>query len=78
MTWLFNKEGGLISPFFFILKEKCMGKKKKEITKFEPERWEDEDHWWIERYIRMSEFEIRRANNGGGRYKPKKDKAESK
>ena len=31
-----------------------MKKKKKEITKFEPERWEDEDHWWIERYIRMS------------------------
>ena len=55
-----------------------MGKKKKEITKFEPERWEDEDHWWIERYIRMSEFEIRRANNGGGRYKPKKDKVKSK
>ena len=55
-----------------------MKKKKKEITKYEPERWEDEDHWWIERYIRMSEFEIRRANNGGGRYKPKKDKAEPK
>ena len=53
-------------------------KKKKEISKFEPERWEDEDHWLIERYIRMSEFEIRRANNGGGRYKPKKDKSKVK
>ena len=55
-----------------------MKKKKKEITKFEPERWEDEEHWWIERYIRMSEFEIIRANNGGGRYKSKKDKVKSK
>ena len=51
-----------------------MGKKKKVVSRYEPERWEDEDHWWIERYIRMSEFEIRRANNGGGRYKPKQDK----
>ena len=55
-----------------------MKKKKKEITRWEPERWEDEDHWWIERCIRMSEFEIRRANNGGGRYKSKKDKVKSK
>ena len=53
-----------------------MGKKKKVVSRYEPERWEDEDHWWIERYIRMSEFEIRRANNGGGRYKPKQDKTE--
>ena len=55
-----------------------MKKKKKEITRWEPERWEDEDHWCIERYIRMSEFEISRANNGGGRYKSKKDKVKSK
>ena len=48
-------------------------KKRKEYE----ERWEDENHWWIVRYIRMSEFEIRRANNGGGRYKSKHDKVES-
>ena len=55
-----------------------MKKKKESATRFEPERWEDEDLWWIERYIRMSEFEIRRANNGGGRYKSKKNKSKSK
>ena len=51
--------------------------KDKNEKKEDRKKWEDGDHWWIERYIRMSEFEIRRANNGGGRYKPKKDKAES-
>ena len=55
-----------------------MKKKKKEITRWEPERWEDQEHWCIERYIRMSEFEIRRANNGGSRYKSKKNKSKSK
>ena len=53
-----------------------MTKKKKVVSKHEPKKWEDEEHWWIERYIRMSEFEIRRANNGGGRYKPKQSKTE--
>ena len=55
-----------------------MKKKDLIISSHEPERWEDEDHWWIERYIRMSEFEIRRANNGGGRYKSKHRKTKPK
>ena len=55
-----------------------MKKKKRDISTWKEERWEDEDHWWIERYIRMSEFEIRRANNGGSRYKSKKNKSKSK
>ena len=35
-------------------------------------RWKDEKRWWFERYFRMSDREIRRANNGGirkGNYK---------
>ena len=54
-----------------------MKKKKESATRFEPERWEDEDHWWIERYIRMSNAEIRRANNGGNRAYNKRKKKES-
>ena len=38
----------------------------------------DEDGcWWVERYIRMSKAEIRRANNGGNRAYNKRKKKES-
>ncbi len=41
---------------------------------------EYEGCWWVERYIRMSNAEIRRANNGGDRdfSKRKKKKRKSK
>ena len=33
--------------------------------------------WWVERYIRMSKAEIRRANNGGNRAYNKRKKKEN-
>ena len=46
-------------------------KEKKKICK------DDEGCWWIKRYIRMSNAEIRRANNGGNRSYNKRKKKEN-
>ena len=48
-----------------------MGKKK------DKECEDIERCWWVERYIRMSNAEIRRANNGGSRAYNKRKKKES-
>ena len=62
---------GINFPLFFYIKGANMGKKKKEICK------DDEGCWWVERYIRMSNAEIRRANNGGNRSYNKRKKKEN-
>ena len=63
---------GINFPLFFYIKGANMGKKKQGACK------DYEGCWWVERYIRMSNAEIRRANNGGNRAyserKKKKDK----
>ena len=67
----FNKIRGINFPLFFYIKGANMGKKKKE------ECEDIERCWWVKRYIRMSNAEIRRANSGGSRAYNKRKKKES-